>query len=441
MKKNYINNIRVFKALSDENRLRILDILKTGEKCACVLLNKLDIQQSTLSHHMKILCDSGIVIGRKDGKWMHYSINKDCIQNLSVELNKLLAQKPIAKSTCLVENELRKNIHNSSEESEKQLLNNLLMEGNMDKKTKLYVLTGFLGSGKTTILLKLLEALKNKKIGIIENEFGKLGIDGTILRNDDIQMVEINRGSIFCSCLKLSFVKALAEMSNHKFEYLFVESSGLGDPSNVEEILEAVKTMVGDKYDFKGAICLIDAVNFIDQLDDLETVYRQLKHCNLAVITKVDLVDCDRVIELKNKIREINPICRIDVSSNGNLDLSFLDEDLMQYKWAEGEETTNSPETKPKTLFMNFEGIVQREKLEKFLKEIEDDVYRVKGFFNLEDSGWNQIDVVGKQIDYKACSPQDKSQFIFISKIGPNLIKKIISAWQDCVGLKMQLKN
>lgn len=71
--------------------------------------------------------------------------------------------------------------------------------------TKLYVLTGFLGSGKTTALLKLLERLKGSRIGVIQNEFGKLGIDGTILRNDDIQMVEINRGSIFCTCQKLNF--------------------------------------------------------------------------------------------------------------------------------------------------------------------------------------------------------------------------------------------
>lgn len=94
--------------------------------------------------------------------------------------------------------------------------------------TKLYVLTGFLGSGKTTVLLKLLEILKGHRIGIIQNEFGKLGIDGTILRNDEIQMVEINRGSIFCSCLKLNFVQALAEMAAQDFEYLFVESSGWG---------------------------------------------------------------------------------------------------------------------------------------------------------------------------------------------------------------------
>ena len=67
----------MFKALCDENRIKIVKLLQSGEKCACVLLDDLHITQPTLSHHMKILCDSGIIVGRKDGKWMHYSISQE----------------------------------------------------------------------------------------------------------------------------------------------------------------------------------------------------------------------------------------------------------------------------------------------------------------------------------------------------------------------------
>ena len=70
----------VFKALCDENRIRILKLLCGGEKCACKLLEELNISQSTLSHHMKILCDSGLVTGRKEGTWMHYSISSEGAQ-------------------------------------------------------------------------------------------------------------------------------------------------------------------------------------------------------------------------------------------------------------------------------------------------------------------------------------------------------------------------
>lgn len=311
----------------------------------------------------------------------------------------------------------------------------------MSENTKLYVLTGFLGSGKTTLLLKILEHLKGHRVGIIQNEFGKLGIDGTILRNDDIQMIEINRGSIFCSCLKLNFVSALSEMAQKDFEYLFVESSGLGDPSNVEELLEATRVASGKEYDFAGVICLIDAVNFMEQLEDLETVYRQLKHCHLAVITKKDLVDEKQIEALQKKIREINPVCRIEMSVLGEMDYAFLQEDLLLYQWAEGEDSTNTPETKPKSLFLDFEGEIEKEKLIQFLDEMIPDSYRIKGFFCLKGEGWNQVDVVGHKIDFKPCDAQEKSQLVFISKIGPAIIRNIFDAWEKTVGLEMKLRN
>lgn len=72
----------IFKALSDENRIRILQLLQNGEICACELLEKLNITQPTLSHHMKILCDSEIVSSRKDGKWMHYFISEEGSENV-----------------------------------------------------------------------------------------------------------------------------------------------------------------------------------------------------------------------------------------------------------------------------------------------------------------------------------------------------------------------
>jgi ArsR family transcriptional regulator len=71
-----IQVVKVAKALSDVNRLQILEMLKTGEKCACALLDEMKITQPTLSHHMKILCDAGLVTGRKEGRWVHYSIDK-----------------------------------------------------------------------------------------------------------------------------------------------------------------------------------------------------------------------------------------------------------------------------------------------------------------------------------------------------------------------------
>lgn len=73
----YREDARKIKALADENRLAIMMSLQQKEKCACVLLEELNISQSTLSHHMRLLCDSGLVDYRKDGKWMHYSLSAE----------------------------------------------------------------------------------------------------------------------------------------------------------------------------------------------------------------------------------------------------------------------------------------------------------------------------------------------------------------------------
>lgn len=310
----------------------------------------------------------------------------------------------------------------------------------MSQKTNLYLLTGFLGAGKTTFLTNILDDLSRKKVGVIMNEFGKIGIDGTIIKKEGMELVEINRGSIFCSCLKLSFVQAMIEMADQNLNYLFVESSGLADPSNIGEVLAGVDSVKGKIYEYKGAICIIDGVNFLDQIEDLETVERQLKHCHLAVISKVDLIDQDTLAKIIEKIKSINNKVDIQTSVFGKLDYNFLEEDLMKNQWIESEDTTNTPENKPKTLSLTFEGEVTKEQLTRFLDIIKEDSYRIKGFFKLED-GWNQVDVVNKRIDYKPSdNSETNSQIVIISKIGPQIIRKIVSSWDEIVGKEMKLR-
>lgn len=86
---NYKSEAAVFKALDDEKRLQILNMLQCCERCACEILEDMQISQSTLSHHMKILCDSGIVNPRKDGKWTYYSISKQGVDNAAKLLKAL----------------------------------------------------------------------------------------------------------------------------------------------------------------------------------------------------------------------------------------------------------------------------------------------------------------------------------------------------------------
>jgi ArsR family transcriptional regulator len=88
---NYIDYVVILKALADETRLKIVHLLKGGELCACNILDHFSITQPTLSYHMKILCESGVVNGVRNGAWMYYSLNKDVINSISELFINLLA--------------------------------------------------------------------------------------------------------------------------------------------------------------------------------------------------------------------------------------------------------------------------------------------------------------------------------------------------------------
>lgn len=307
-------------------------------------------------------------------------------------------------------------------------------------KTKLYLLTGFLGSGKTTFLKSTLNDIKGKKTGVIMNEFGKTGIDGDIIRKDGMELIEINKGSIFCSCLQLNFVQALVELGGKGLDYVFVESSGLADPSNISDFLEATEANAGDVYEYCGSITLIDGVNFLDQVDDIETVNRQLVHAHLALISKVDLIDDKKLEEIIAKVKSINPNVLIALSNNGKTDFDFLNEDLTKSGFRESEETTNTQDTKPKTLTLTYKGETTKEKFVDFLNLIMKDTYRMKGFFKL-DGVWQQVDVVGRNIDFKDTEVRDEdSKLVIISRIGIAIIKPIFEAFKNTVNDEMTLR-
>ena len=304
----------------------------------------------------------------------------------------------------------------------------------MEKK-KLFVLTGFLGAGKTSFLQHVLEVFSNKKLAVIQNEFGKIGIDGSILQKQGIPIKEINRGSIFCSCLQLSFVEALAELAKSDAESLFVESSGLADPSNIMDILESVKVLAED-----GVICLIDGVHFPKQVKDTETVDRQLKHCDVAIINKIDLISEEQYKKVFSLVRGVNPHCQVLSCAHGQADLSFMKETFLQGDWAFSEESLNTVDNKPKTISLLCSENVEKGRFQQFLQTVLPECYRVKGFFLL-DRSWMQVDVVEELIDYKPCPEKESSELVFLSKVGPKVIRSIDEAWKKYMDSPMKLKN
>lgn len=305
---------------------------------------------------------------------------------------------------------------------------------------KLYVLTGFLGSGKTTFLREQLMSSNDMKVGVIQNEFGKISIDGDTLRNDDITMVELNRGSIFCSCLKLNFVKAMEEMSKTDIDVLFVESSGLADPSNMGEILEAVEYVAPGSYEYKGAICLVDGLQFDELVDDEVIVTKQVLHSELAVISKSDLLDDDRKSAIAEGVRSMNPSIKIVYAEMGKIDDSIYEEDLLAYTFKESEDSLNTPENKPKTLMLTCKEELDADGFKAFLEALLPMTHRMKGTMNLGGK-WMKVDVVGKKVDIIDDQESDASgQFVIISKIGPTIIRPIFDHWEANVGNEMKVR-
>ena len=99
----YEEHAKIFKAFCDEKRLQILELLRSGEKCACVLLQQLDLGQSGLSYHMKILVESGVVENRQEGKWTHYKISEKGSAYANILLKELTTPNTTIKETICCE--------------------------------------------------------------------------------------------------------------------------------------------------------------------------------------------------------------------------------------------------------------------------------------------------------------------------------------------------
>ncbi|MBN2898759.1 MAG: GTP-binding protein [Clostridia bacterium] len=311
----------------------------------------------------------------------------------------------------------------------------------MEKQIDLYLLTGFLGAGKTTVLKEILKLSENRKIGVIMNEFGKTGIDGGLVSDRSAELIEINRGSIFCDCLKLSFIESLKDMADKPLDAIFVEGSGLADPSNIGDLLEMTATLVGERYNYRGSICVVDAPNFLEQSQDIEAMNRQIKFSHLAVISKNDLVDEETIHAVAERIQDHNSDIQIVQGAFGRLPFNLFDQDLRKGKAIQSDDTTNKKDNKPKTLTLSVFEPVREEALEAFLKQLSPSAYRMKGHLNVIGKGMIQVDVVNQRIDYKAAPEDKETQLVILSKIGPQIIRPIVDLWETHVNASYKLRN
>ena len=152
----------------------------------------------------------------------------------------------------------------------------------------LYLITGFLGAGKTTFIQNILSNFKNDKVALVINEFADKSIDGTIFSEKNITLKEINNGSILCQCKADTFIKSLVYLKEKGMNTIIIEGSGLIDPSGMTKIMEVLNNISSNSFNHKSTICLVDCKNFYDALDSFKLVENQLIYSNLIILNKID---------------------------------------------------------------------------------------------------------------------------------------------------------
>jgi len=177
----------------------------------------------------------------------------------------------------------------------------------MSELTQVYLITGFLGSGKTTFLNRILRRFpRTRKLTLLVNEFGEVGVDGTLVEGDDIDMLEISKGSIFCVCVKTDFIKGLYELTTKvKPDVLLIESTGVANPSDLKKDLKL--PIFNNRFDFREQFCIVDAAHFLGAYDTYASIEKQIASSSVFIINKVDAAPRQTIEQVMEVIRGFHP--------------------------------------------------------------------------------------------------------------------------------------
>jgi len=311
------------------------------------------------------------------------------------------------------------------------------------QKIQIVLITGFLGAGKTSLIKSILKQLPNKKIGVLENDFGEVGIDASLLKKRDnhegsgtLEIVEINDGSIFCSCRHDEFIKALHEIAIFPIDYLFIECSGIADPAPMEKDIAFISTRIGDKFLHIGNICIIDSVNFFDSLEVLEVLRKQIQYSNVSIMNKIDLVSNSTLDLIGTELRKINPQMKIFKTQNGEISYEMLEIEILKTNLPKFRDSYNTPFNSPRKLLLKTSKPVDLVKLQSFFNNFYSETYRIKGYFQTFENQeiiWKYIDGVQKKLRIRNSDfVPDNSQseiVIILSKQNP-ISEIILEHWQ-----------
>lgn len=267
--------------------------------------------------------------------------------------------------------------------------------------TRIILITGFLGSGKTSLLQHLLSDNSGQeagRTGVIVNEFGRVSIDGAVLGSLTPQIIELNNGSIFCQCLAHTFIDSIAAMLELDLDELYIESTGLADPSNMQDILNGLKKKTSLPFVNAGIICLVDAKNFRKLSQSSEMINRQILQSSIVIINKSDLVSPQDLESVRDAIRRLNPLAKILVTTHGQIQRTDLAR-LHRSRLGHSLNTLNTPAGRKKTFTFTLSDPVSRDNLFAWLNTLQSDVFRIKGFIRIEgETGYWLVSQTGGDV-------------------------------------------
>lgn len=286
--------------------------------------------------------------------------------------------------------------------------------------TNIYLITGALGSGKTTFLQNILNQINNKKIGVLINEFGSHGIDGSLIEQKNLEKIELSNGSIFCSCLKEKFVSNLIDLINLNLDLIFIESSGLSDPSAVNSLISFISNKCKNNFLYKGSICLIDAFYFKKQVDILTNIINQVKVSDTLIVNKRDLINNETFNALKENLKIINKNAVILETNFGNIPLKFIDNLSKNNSYSSNVE---SLEKRPKSFLINIDNNTLENCFD-FLKALSKFAYRIKGFIKINNINF-KVDSVMDTLYIERYAQNINTNITIIEKLDSNIIKEL----------------
>lgn len=272
-----------------------------------------------------------------------------------------------------------------------------------DRQIPLYILVGFLGSGKTTVLNTILEAYRSRSVGLIINDFGSLNIDSTLIEsNEGIIQKELSGGQIFCSCLSGSFVESVAAYADLPINALFVEASGLAKPNPLMEIMHWASQTSGGAFDFRGMICIIDAERYPILSQTLTTIKEQIVYSDLFIINKSDLSDEEHLRAIEDEVSLLRPGAKIIRTSFGRFDTDLVDQMSLSEDFLRGIDPAEykgwGKAGRPIPMALHIDGEVELTRLQEFLAQVSPKSLRIKGYLRLATDKTVLVNCVGSQI-------------------------------------------